>query len=439
MTALDIQGLSISYIARGVTIEAVRDLSLTLAPGERLGLVGESGSGKTTTALAVMGMLRPPGRITAGHIRLDGTELVGLDPAAHQRLRLSRISYVPQGAMNSLNPVLRIRHSIADAIRAHQPIAGAALRQRIAALLAEVGLPPEIADRYPHQLSGGMKQRVCIALAMSLGPRVIIADEPTSALDVVTQRQVMRTLQQVQERQGSAMLLIGHDMGLMAQSVHRIAVMRHGRLEEIGDTRRILRNPASPYTAELIRSVPIIGGPSAATSPGPSALSPAPQPSLLAFDQVQPKLWRRPVRRARLHRAASAQPATASRPPPHPRHCRPKRQRQNHARLARPRLHRPNHRHRPLRRHRCGNAPRRRPPPLPPRSPGNLPRPLQHLQPVLPRLPQPLFAPAKLRPRQLTARKAARSWKQAANRSASTHHACSTASPTNSAAASANA
>jgi ABC-type glutathione transport system ATPase component len=285
MTALDIQGLSISYIARGITIEAVRDLSLSLAAGERLGLVGESGSGKTTTALAVMGMLRPPGRVTAGHIRLDGTELVGSDHAAHQRLRLSRISYVPQGAMNSLNPVLRVRHSIADAIRAHQPLAGA-LRQRIAALLAEVGLPPEVAERYPHQLSGGMKQRVCIALAISLGPRVIIADEPTSALDVVTQRQVMRTLHEVQERQGSAMLLIGHDMGLMAQSVHRIAVMRHGRLEELGNTRRILRSPASRYTAELIRSVPTIGGPSAASSPGPSALSPAPTPSLLAFEQV---------------------------------------------------------------------------------------------------------------------------------------------------------
>jgi peptide/nickel transport system ATP-binding protein len=286
MSALDIQGLSISYMARGVAIDAVRDLSLSLAPGERLGLVGESGSGKTTTALAVMGMLRPPGRVTAGHIQLDGTELIGLDPGAHRRLRLSCISYVPQGAMNSLNPVLRVRHSIADAIRAHQPMSGAALHQRITALLAEVGLPPETAERYPHQLSGGMKQRVCIALAISLGPRVIIADEPTSALDVVTQRQVMRTLHEAQERYGSAMLLIGHDMGLMAQSVHRIAVMRHGRLEELGSTRRILRNPTSPYTAELIRSVPMIGGPSAATSPGPSALSPASGPSLLAFEQV---------------------------------------------------------------------------------------------------------------------------------------------------------
>jgi ABC-type glutathione transport system ATPase component len=283
---LEIQGLSVSYASRGIAIEAVRHLDLSLAPGERLGLVGESGSGKTTTALAIMGMLRPPARVTAGRILLDGQDLVGLDAEAHRRLRLSRISYVPQGAMNSLNPVLRVRQSIADAIRAHAKLPDAALRDRIATLLAEVGLPPETAERFPHQLSGGMKQRVCIALAISLNPLVIIADEPTSALDVVTQRQVMRTLHEAQDRLGSAMLLIGHDMGLMAQSVHRIAVMRHGRLEEVGDVRRIFRAPTSRTTAELIRSVPTLDGRACTTATGPSALAPAAGPALLQFDGV---------------------------------------------------------------------------------------------------------------------------------------------------------
>jgi len=257
---LDIGGLSVTYGLREGVVRAVQDVSLRLVPGERLGLVGESGSGKTTTALAVMGMLREPGFVESGSIRLDGTELVGMDPKAMARLRLRQVSYVPQGAMNALNPVLRVRTSIAHAIRAHEGVDNAEKARRVANLLDEVGLAPEVATRYPHKLSGGMKQRVCIALAIALSLRLIIADEPTSALDVVTQRQVMPTLEAMQTRVGAAMILIGHDMGLMAQSVDRVAVMRRGRLVEDGAVRQVFAAPSEPYTAELIHSVPIVGG-----------------------------------------------------------------------------------------------------------------------------------------------------------------------------------
>ncbi len=261
MSLLEISGLDVRYGLAAGPVLAVRDVSLSLGPGQRLGLVGESGSGKTTLALAVMGLLRHPGHVHAGSIKLDGQELVGLDDQAHAALRLAKVAYVPQGAMNSLNPVLRIRTSIGHALADHgERLSGAALERRVAALLERVGLAPAVAGRYPHELSGGMKQRVCIALAISLGPRLIIADEPTSALDVVTQRQVMQTLRTAQEALGSAMILIGHDMGLMAQSVDSIAVMRNGRLEELGFTADIFARPAHPYTAELIRSVPVVGG-----------------------------------------------------------------------------------------------------------------------------------------------------------------------------------
>jgi peptide/nickel transport system ATP-binding protein len=254
---LEVDRLDVSYLGRRGRVDAVVGMAFAIDPGQRLGLVGESGSGKTTLALAVMGLLRPPGRVTSGAIRLEGADIVGLDARAQAALRLARIGYVPQGAMNALNPVLRIHQSIAHAIRAH---GGAAGRDRIVALLGEVGLAPEVADRYPHELSGGMKQRICIAIAISLGPALIIADEPTSALDVVTQRQVMQTLRRVQERRRSALLLIGHDMGLMAQSVDAVVVMRQGRLVEHGDTRQMFGDPAQPYTRELISSVPVVGG-----------------------------------------------------------------------------------------------------------------------------------------------------------------------------------
>ncbi len=276
-TSLEITGLGVDFpTARGV-VHAVSDLSLTILRGRRVGFIGESGSGKTTTALAVMRMLAPPGRVAAGTIDLAGTDVLALSEEGMRDARLSKVSYIPQGAMNSLNPIMRVEDQIWDAVRAHERGQGAAdLRRRSDAALVSTGLEPRVGRLYPHELSGGMKQRVCIALGIVLAPDLIIADEPTSALDVVTQRHVMQTLKAVQAEIGSGLVLIGHDMGLMAQSVDELAVLKDGRLVEHGTTAQIIENPQHPYTKALISSVPLVGGhsflePSSAPAPTPSA------------------------------------------------------------------------------------------------------------------------------------------------------------------------
>jgi peptide/nickel transport system ATP-binding protein len=251
MTALDVRGLRVAYDHPLGLVRAVDDVSFTLAPGERFGLVGESGSGKSTMALAIMRMIRPPGHIDGGDIVLGNTNLSTLSSEDMRRARLAGVAMVPQGSMNALNPVIRVGDQVADAMRDH----GAASTD-IDALLARVGLPAGTARKYPHELSGGMKQRVCIAIAICLRPSVIIADEPTSALDVVVQRQVMRTLADVQQDLSAAILLIGHDMGLMAQFVDRLGVMYAGRLVEIAPIDRIVERPKHPYTEMLIASLP---------------------------------------------------------------------------------------------------------------------------------------------------------------------------------------
>ena len=226
-------------------------------PGERFGLVGESGSGKSTLALAILRMIKPPGRITAGEVRLAGTRLADLDEEGIRALRLAGIALVPQGSMNSLNPVSRIGRQITDAFADHGLRLGPAEQdRRVSALLAEVGLSEGIARMYPHELSGGMKQRACIAIAISLRPRIIIADEPTSALDVVVQRQVMATLARIQQDLGAAVILIGHDIGLMAQFVDRLGIMYAGRLVEVAPVAEIITAPRHPYTKMLISSLP---------------------------------------------------------------------------------------------------------------------------------------------------------------------------------------
>jgi oligopeptide/dipeptide ABC transporter ATP-binding protein len=251
MTALDVRGLRVAYDHPLGLVRAVDDVSFTLAAGERFGLVGESGSGKSTMALAIMRMIRPPGHIDGGDILLGNTNLSTLSPEDMRRARLAGIAMVPQGSMNALNPVIRVGDQIADALRDH-----GAGQTDIDALLARVGLPSGTARKYPHELSGGMKQRVCIAIAICLRPSVIIADEPTSALDVVVQRQVMRTLADVQQDLNAAILLIGHDMGLMAQFVDRLGVMYAGRLVEIAPIDQIVERPKHPYTGMLIASLP---------------------------------------------------------------------------------------------------------------------------------------------------------------------------------------
>jgi peptide/nickel transport system ATP-binding protein len=257
---LRVDDLHVYYDTPNGPARAVDGVSFGLLPEERLGLVGESGSGKSTIALALMRLIRPPGRIEGGSVHLDGVNLLDLDNESMRQLRLATIALVAQGAMNSLNPVVRVREQILDAMQDHgEKLTRASASARVASLLHQVGLGPEIANRFPHELSGGMKQRVCIAIAICLRPKVILADEPTSALDVVVQRQVMETLQRVQEELGASVVLVGHDMGLMAQFVHRLGVMYAGRLVEVSPVAEIFAEPLHPYTQLLIASLPTLG------------------------------------------------------------------------------------------------------------------------------------------------------------------------------------
>jgi peptide/nickel transport system ATP-binding protein len=259
MTAdvLRVRDLRVRYHTPRGTVKAVEEVSFSLRQGEKLGLVGESGSGKSTIALALMRLIRQPGRIESGEILLGDSDLLALSDEQMRLTRFARISLVPQGAMNSLNPVMRIKHQIGDTIRAHDAgIVRQDVDARIAELLEWVGLRKSVANMYPHELSGGMKQRVCIAMGICLSPQVIIADEPTSALDVVVQRQVMDTLNAVQAQLGAAVILVGHDMGLMAQFVDRIAVMYAGRLVELGPVEQVFDESLHPYTRLLIATLP---------------------------------------------------------------------------------------------------------------------------------------------------------------------------------------
>ena len=254
---LQVRDLRVHYYTRQGAVRAVNDVSFDLYAGERLGLVGESGSGKTTAAQALMRLIRPPGKIEGGQVLLDGLSLLELPDERMRQIRLAEIALVSQGAMNSLNPVARVRRQIEDALRDHGVKLGARERAEwIGELMQRVGLSRGAADMYPHELSGGMKQRVCIAIAICLKPKVIIADEPTSALDVVVQHQVMETLENLRAELGASVILIGHDMGLMAQAVDRIGVMYAGDLIETGSIETLFREPLHPYTRLLMASLP---------------------------------------------------------------------------------------------------------------------------------------------------------------------------------------
>ncbi|MBV7334747.1 ABC transporter ATP-binding protein [Chloroflexi bacterium TSY] len=258
---LRVRELQVQYETSRGPVNAVNQVSFDLHKGETLGLVGESGSGKTTLGMAIVGMIQKPGRIVGGKIWLDDRELTGLSRREYRAIRLSEISLMPQGAMNSLNPVTLIREQIWDGIRDHDiAMTKPEADQYISDLLEQVGLRPEVADMHAHTLSGGMKQRVAMAIAISLQPQVIIADEPTSALDVVVQKRVMETLRTVQEELGASIILIGHDMGLMAQTVDRLGVMYAGRLVEISPVRDALIDAQHPYTRMLVESLPSTKG-----------------------------------------------------------------------------------------------------------------------------------------------------------------------------------
>ncbi len=260
-SVLSIRDLRVQFNIRAGTVRAVDGVDLEIAEGEKLGLVGESGSGKTTTALAVMRMIKPPGVIASGSIELDGRDLVSLTEPEMRAVRGNDMAMVPQAAMNALNPVRRIGDQIVDGLRDHGVNESRGRTQeRLTTMLGQVGLNTNVLGLYPHELSGGMKQRVTIAMAISHKPRLILADEPTSALDVVVQRQVMETLEEVRGEIGAAVILVGHDMGLMAQFADRIGVMYAGKLVELATVDQIFANPKHPYTRLLISSLPDMDG-----------------------------------------------------------------------------------------------------------------------------------------------------------------------------------
>jgi len=258
-TVLEVKNLRVHYATPLGDVIAVNGVDLKVFEGETIGLVGESGCGKSTLAMSILRLVQPPGRIVSGQVQIHGIDLIALSERELRRVRWNQIALIPQGAMNSLNPVMRVKNQIAEAIETHQvQRSPQELKERILRLLAMVGLPGRVYDMYPHELSGGMKQRVCIAMAIALTPSVIIADEPTSALDVVVQRVVAQTLLDVKRTLGVSMILIGHDMGLMAQLVDRIAVMYAGNIVEIAPVKDIFAEPLHPYTQLLLASIPSV-------------------------------------------------------------------------------------------------------------------------------------------------------------------------------------
>jgi len=257
---LDVRGLTVEFPTRRGTLTAVRDVSFTIARGEVLGVVGESGAGKSLTSAAIIGLIDPPGRIGAGEILLDGRRIDRLPYEAMRKLRGRAIGAVFQDPLTSLNPLYTIGRQLVETIRTHLPLNEAAARARAIALLEEVGIPAAArrVDQYPHQFSGGMRQRVVIALALAANPQLIVADEPTTALDVSIQSQIIQLIKRLTRDHGTAVMLVTHDMGVIAETADRVAVMYAGRIVEIGPVADVIHRARHPYTAGLMGSIPSI-------------------------------------------------------------------------------------------------------------------------------------------------------------------------------------
>ncbi|WP_246270236.1 ABC transporter ATP-binding protein [Hongsoonwoonella zoysiae] len=260
---LEVKDLATHFFTRAGVVKAVDGVSFSLNRGEIIGLVGESGSGKTVTGFSLIGLVDPPGRIVGGSVKLEGQELVGLDDAGLRKVRGARIAMVFQDPMMTLNPVLTIGQQMHLALAAHERVSKGAARVRSAEALTRVGIPDAASrlDAYPHQFSGGMRQRVAIAIALLHGTRVIIADEPTTALDVSIQAQILSEMRELAREMGTALVWISHDLSTVSTLASRILVMYAGRIVEEGPTAQVLRAPRHPYTAGLLRSLPAMAEP----------------------------------------------------------------------------------------------------------------------------------------------------------------------------------
>jgi peptide/nickel transport system ATP-binding protein len=258
MSLLEVKNLVVEFPHRRGTLRALDGISFDIAPGEILGVVGESGAGKSLTGASIIGLLEPPGRIASGEIRLHGERIDHLPPDAMRKVRGRQIGAIFQDPLTSLNPLFSVGQQLVETITTHLPMSREQARQRAIQLLGDTGIPaPEQRiDHFPHQFSGGMRQRVVIALALAGEPQLIVADEPTTALDVSIQAQIINLLKSICTERGAAVMLITHDMGVIAETCDRVAVMYAGRLVEIGPVHEVINHPAHPYTAGLMACIP---------------------------------------------------------------------------------------------------------------------------------------------------------------------------------------
>ncbi|MCL2874317.1 MAG: ABC transporter ATP-binding protein [Defluviitaleaceae bacterium] len=257
---LEIKGLTIHYVTDDGVVRAVNDLNIAIGRGESIGLVGETGAGKTTTALGILKLVpNPPGKIIDGEIFLDGEDIIKKSEPEMRKIRGNKVSMIFQDPMTSLNPVMTVRDQIAEVILLHEKMPAAKALEKAEEMLMKVGIMPDRAKDYPHQFSGGMRQRVVIAIALACSPELLIADEPTTALDVTIQAQVLELMKNLKEEFNTSMIMITHDLGIVAEICDKVAVMYAGSVVEYADKLELFKNPKHPYTIGLFNSIPDIG------------------------------------------------------------------------------------------------------------------------------------------------------------------------------------